>query len=119
MELTTEQEERIILKVIEHILNKMPEVIGNLMSQYAENNKIKTEFLGQHTEFKEHLDIVTKIIQLEESKELGQDYETILKNSVPKIKEQIKVKQSVNLDSISDKDKLDLNTSIDDSFGVL
>lgn len=119
MELTNEQEDRIVATVIERILNSMPEVIGNLMAEHANNNKLKEEFFSKHEEFKKHLDVVTSVVEAEEGKKLGQDYETILNNSVEKIEEQIKIKNSLDLGEVKKKDALDLNINIDDSFGEL
>jgi hypothetical protein len=121
LQLSKAQEDRIVLQVIEKVLNLMPEVIGNLMSQQASNNTVRKEFYTKYPEFKDHADVVTAVIAGEEGKELGQDLDKVLAEAVPRIREQIKVKSEVNLTGVkSDRKNVDLNINMeDDSFGVL
>jgi len=89
MELTDEQVDKIVFLVTEKILLRMPEVIGNLMTNHAEKNKIRLAFLDQHPEFKTNLDVVRSVIEDVESNDLTKGMQDILTESVPEIKKRI------------------------------
>lgn len=113
--MTSEEEDKIVLKVIERVLNLMPEVIGNLMATHDSNNKIKDAFYKKYPEFKSHTEIVRSLVEQSEGKALNQDYEKILEDAVPKIREQIRIKSSLDVKNVASKDslslKLDTNTN--------
>lgn len=110
MELSKEQEERIILQVIERILNKMPEVIGNLMSQRAVMNKLKKEFFDGNPEFKDHKEIVGQVLADVEGNDITLDYEQIFKKAKPEISKRIQMKQETDLTNV--KRKSDVETVV-------
>lgn len=117
--MTEYEEDRIVLKVIERVLNLMPETIGNLMSQYAANNKLRQDFYNKHPEFKDHTDVVASVVERLEGDKLGQDYEGILERSVPYIANQIKIKNDLNTNKILPQEDLTLNTNPEDDFREL
>ena len=117
--ITQEEHNKIVQEVIETILNRMPEVIGNLMTQHAEGNKIKKEFYDANPEFKNHGLVVASVVEELEGKDLTTDYKTILKNAVPEIKKRLALVDSLSFDTIKSHDEIDRSCDFDSSHGVL
>lgn len=117
--MNNEEFERLKKEVVIEILNLMPEVIGNLMTQHAEHSKLRKEFYTENSQFKEHGEIVSAVIQRIESEKLGQNYEDILKKAIPQIQEQIKVKCGLDLSSVTDKGNLNRDLNLNEDPGEL
>ncbi len=115
--MTKEEQDNIVKQVIVEVLNLMPETIGNLMKQHAVNSKIRKEFYDGHPDFEAHSDVVGAIVDKLEGQELGQDYEKVLADAVPEIARQIKLKDSLDTDTV--KDKKDINIIAPGNFGEL
>lgn len=109
----TEQELNLIVnKVIERILLRMPEVIGNLIREQALVNKLNKKFYGENPDFKDNLPLVVSILEKLETDNVGVEYEKLLKMAVPIIKEGIKNIKSCGVTTKPQFKSLDL--SVDD-----
>ncbi|MCP3684330.1 MAG: hypothetical protein GY861_16755 [bacterium] len=103
MELTREQEDKIVQKVIERVLTLMPETIGNLMANHSSNKQIKDNFFKGHPEFVGHEATIASVLEMYEGKDLSADYDKVLNNSVPEIRKRIEITKNLNLDSCAEK----------------
>ena len=118
--ITSEEEERLVLKVVERVLTIMPEVIGNLIANHSSNAKIKEDFYNKYPEFKSHPEIVREIIAKVESDSIGKPYDEILSLAIPRIKDSINLRGSLNTSEVPSKDNLDLSVdSTSTQFGEL
>lgn len=96
MELSRDQEDRIIKKVIEQTLAYMPDVIGSLMQNKANLDKVKKTFFEKYPEFVNYSDIVSSVIMDEEGKDFTKSVEEILSCAVPEIRKRIEISKSLN-----------------------
>ena len=102
VDLTKEQFDNIVSVVVEKVLNNMPAIMGNLMSQQAIKNKVRKDFYDKHSEFNDHKDVVGHVVSKIEGENLTTPLDIIMERAVPIIKERIKVKESVDLNSVQD-----------------
>ena len=107
--ITPEEREEIIQEALERILRVLPETIGNLMKSQALYQKLTESFYKDNPEFKKHTDIVREVIAKVESSNPTKDYENILKEAIPKIRDMIKTKDSL---SMSTPDKVSNNGAL-------
>ena len=85
-----QEKEQLIDEIVERFYLKLPEVVGNLINNYSQQVKLNREFYAKYTEFKGSNQIVSAIIEQIESEDPTRDYEDILKDAVPRIREAIK-----------------------------
>lgn len=99
--ITQEEHNKIVQEVIESVLLRMPEVIGNLMSHHAMVNKINKEFYEKNKDFLAHKDIVAAVIESLEGKNPAKKYEDIVQEAIPEIRQKINTMKSLNTTSIN------------------
>lgn len=112
--ITKEERDSIINEAIEKTLLKIPEVIGNLMTRHAELAKINKEFYTQHPDFRQHRDVVTATVEAVEGDNTLMSYQEIIDLAIPKIKESIKIKNKLSLNSV--ENTVNTNFKHDDSL---
>jgi len=115
MEITQEEIDKIIFKVTESVLLRMPEVIGNLMRNHAENNKLVKKFYESYPDFKSDPLSVQSVVQKTEQDNPGVSYDKILEKAAPLIKKRIQDVKGLNFDSIKESTDLDLNIDLTSS----
>ena len=99
--ITPEEREEIIQESLERILRALPETIGNLMKAQSMYKQLTENFYKENSELKEHSDIVREVVAKVEGENPMADYSTILKDALPKIKDQLKMKKSLSMDTPS------------------
>lgn len=99
--ITPEEKEEVIQEALERILKALPETIGNLMKAQSMYKQLTENFYKENSELKEHSDIVREVVAKIESENPMADYSDILKNALPKIKDQLKMKKSLSMDTPS------------------
>lgn len=108
----TEQELDLITnKVIEQVLLRMPEVIGNLIREQAMMSKLNKKFYGENPEFKDNLPLIGSILEQLESNNVGIEYDKLLEMSIPIIKDRIQTIKSCGVTTKSQFESLDLSTN--------
>lgn len=90
---------KIVDKVTEEILLKIPDVIGTLMTNHVVLNKANKEFYEKYSKFRNHKDIVASVIEQVEGSNPPMDYQKLLDKAVPQIHDRIKSTQ--NLDTLN------------------
>ena len=95
--ITEEEKQEIINKAVERTLLIIPEVVGNMMANHATMNKINTKFYGDNPEFKDHRNIVASVVEMEESKNPGNDYEKLLTDSIEEIRRRISLVKGMDM----------------------
>lgn len=99
--ITSEERESIIQEALERILKVLPETIGNLMKAQSMYQQLTKTFYEENPSFKAHTDIVREVVAKVESDSPMAKYEDILKDALPKIKDQIRVKSGLSMDTPS------------------
>ena len=103
------ERESIINETIERMLLRLPEVVGNLITNHVQNNKINKEFYTKYPEFKAHRDVVMAVIEKIDGDNPLTDYNDILEKAVPIIKSQIKTQKSLSVKPPEKLPDLDFN----------
>jgi len=117
MDISEKDFNALVLAVTEKVLLRMPEVIGNLMMNHAEVNKLTKDFYGKNPSFKNDPVSVKSVISALEQDNAGMKYDKILELSEPMIRERMITVKSLNIKDLPKKEELDL--SFDNSNGVL
>lgn len=108
-----EYDEKMIDKIaevaVEKILNRMPEVIGNLMTHHAVVNKLNKELYDKYPEFAENKELVVDVLESVEGSDLGISYEEVLKKGIPEIKKRLGTMKSLDMTKVQDKPSLTFN----------
>lgn len=98
--LTELEKEEIINAAMERTLLRIPEVIGNLLSNHAALIKINKKFYDSNPEFKPFREIVASTVEAVEGENTLDDYEDVLKKSIPEIKKKISLVKKLNFDPV-------------------
>lgn len=96
-------------RAAEKALLALPETVGNMMVQAAARGKLNRDFLAKHSEFKDHKDAVTSVIEKVEGKNTLMKYEDILEKAVPEIKQRINTMQNMDTSLVATRPKLNVN----------
>ena len=118
MEYDDEMIDKIATVAVEKILNRMPDVIGNLMMNHATMHKLNKEFYAKYPEFASNKNLVTSVIEQVEGEDLTLPYKEILDKSVPKIKERLGTIEGLDLKNKSGPVKRDISFNTVDN-GIL
>lgn len=91
--------EVLVQEVIERMLKILPEVVGNLMATHALNSKLTQEFYKSNPDLKGHEDVIREVVSKVEMASPLASYDSILKDALPEIRQQIKLKGRVSMDT--------------------
>lgn len=97
----TAEREQLIQEVIERVFKILPETLGNLMKAHAIYQELTSGFYKDNPELVEHSGIVREVVNKIEGEDPTRDYSEILKLALPKIKDQISLKQKVTMNTPS------------------
>ncbi len=111
MEFTQTERDAIVFDVTEKVLLRLPEVMGNLMKNHAETNALTKKFHNDYPEFKNDPGSVQSVVGQLERDNAGMLYEDILRKAAPMIKERMKTIESLDIDSISERSKLNMSVN--------
>lgn len=107
MEELTEREQYLIDKAAEKALLKLPEVVGNLMTQHASLLQMNRDFYKEHPDFANHKDVVASAIEKVDGENPLIEYDEKLKKAVPEIKRRIEMLKTIDMKSVSGSPKRD------------
>jgi hypothetical protein len=94
-----EDRELLVQEVIERILKILPEVVGNLMATHALNSKLTQEFYKSNSDLKGHEDVIREVVSKVEMSTPLASYDNILKEALPEIRRQVKLKEGLSMDT--------------------
>lgn len=110
--ITEEERQSIVNEAVEKTLLKIPEVVGNLISNYANKIRVNKQFYDKYPEFNEHRRIVASAIEELENKSPGKALEKIVEEAVPVIRKRLDSMKGIDTVTISKPD-------LDKSYGEL
>ena len=101
--ITKEERNEIIGLAVEKALLLLPETVGHLITNHIAMSKINSAFYAGHREFRDKKDIVASVIEMVEGQnpQLTGDYEALLAEAVPAIKDRIKITEGLNTTTVS------------------
>jgi len=105
--ITKQEKEEIINLAVERMLLKIPDVVGNLITNYAAKIRVNTEFYKKYPEFEKHREIVASMIESVEASDPTREFKEIVDLAVPKIKKRIDQLKGLDTKTVS-KPKLDI-----------
>lgn len=94
--ISLEEKEEITKEVIEEVLLRMPEVVGNLMKELGAKTKILGHFQKTCPEAKKNPALVAKLMEQTELENPGMSYQQILDKVKGDVSEKIALAESVN-----------------------
>lgn len=108
-----EERQSIIDEAVEKALLAFPKVIGNLISEHAMLLKNNKQFYQNYPEFLHNKQIVESVVTELDNKQPGLEYEKILEQAVPIIKDRIRTFNSLDKVKIEEpnRDLSDFNSS--------
>lgn len=111
MDISEKDFNNLVLAVTEKVLLRLPDVLGTLMMNHAEINKLNKKLYTDYPEFKDHPDCVSSVIQMIERSDPSLSHEQVIQKSIDEIKKRIGLTQQLNCSTVQEKDKLNLNIS--------
>ena len=100
MVISSEERESIISEAVERTLVAIPEVVGNLMMNYAAKAKAKEDFYKKYKEFVGHNQIVAATIEEEEGKDPTRNMAEIAEAAVPEIRKRISMLKPLDMKNV-------------------
>jgi len=95
----TDQEKQLIInEVIEAIYLKLPEIIGNLMTNHVNMVRLNRDFYAKHKEFLNNKSTVASVIEMIQGQDPTRSYEEILKKAVPEINKQLGIMKELDFE---------------------
>jgi hypothetical protein len=107
--ITPEEREEIIQAASERALFLLPQIVGNLLAQKIAQFKMNSQFMREHKEFEGKENIVQQTIEMVRGKFPLKEYEDILKEAVPEIRERIKDREKMDFNIVSKRPPLTVN----------
>jgi hypothetical protein len=106
--ITNEERESLINEITERMLLKIPDIVGNLMSSYAEKIRISKEFYIKYPEFNDHRDVVAAVIESIDGNSKFKPFKEVVEDSVPMIRKRIESLKGIDMKSVK-KPNLDFS----------
>jgi len=105
--ITKEERESIIAEATESMLLKIPEVVGNLITNYAAKIRLSKEFYAKYPEFEKHKEVVASVIEDFDNKSF-KPLKVVIEEAVPTIKKRIEQLRGVDIKTVK-KPNLDFS----------
>jgi hypothetical protein len=99
------EKEEIINAAIERVLLRLPEIIGNLITNHATKLRLNKEFYEKYPDLKDHRNIVAATIERIEGDDPSRSFKDIMNDAVPEIRRQLKNLKNLDLKPV-DKPKM-------------
>lgn len=106
--ITNEERESLVNEITERMLLKIPDIVGNLISSYAEKIRISQEFYTKYPEFADHKDVVASVIESIDANSKFKPFKEVVDDSVPVIRKRIESLKGIDMKSVK-KPNLDFS----------
>ena len=102
--ITDEERNSIVNEAVEKALLKLPEIVGNLMMNYAAKAKTSEKFYERFPEFSKHRDVVASAVERIEEEDPTKNLEQILNDAVPEIRRRLKSIKGLDMSTVKKPD---------------
>lgn len=106
--MNTEEREKLINEITERLMLKIPDMVGNLITMYADKIRMSKEFYTKYPEFNDHKDIVAAVIESIDADSKFKPFKEIVEDSVPVIRKRIEAVKKIDMKNVS-KPNLDFS----------
>lgn len=110
-------DDQMVDKVVEKVLLRIPDIIGNLIKNHANMQKLNYDFYQRYPEFQNHKGVVCSVIEMIESQNFSMQYEQILEKAAPMIQTKLNMIESTNIETLTNN--FPKTVDLPDSNGVL
>ena len=86
-----EKKTEIIYAAVEESLKVLPEVFANLLDETMRKLKISKSFYDKYPEFKNHHDVVARVVQELDEKSPGKPFDKLVEEAVPLIRNRLDI----------------------------
>jgi hypothetical protein len=104
----TEEREKLINEITERMLLKIPDIVGNLITLYADKIRMSKEFYAKYPEFADHKDVVASVIESIDANSKFKPFKEVVDDSVPVIRRRIESLKGIDMKSVK-KPNLDFS----------
>ena len=98
--ITDEEKEILINEITERMLLKIPDIVGNLITVYAEKIRMSKEFYAKYPEFSDHKDVVASVIESLDANSKFKPFKEVVEDSVPVIRRRIESLKNIDMKTI-------------------
>ena len=106
--ITDEEKEILVNEITERMLLKIPDVVGNLITFYADKIRMSKEFYAKYPEFSDHRDVVASVIESMDANSKFKPFKEVVEDSVPVIRKRIGLLKGIDMKTVK-KPNLDFS----------
>lgn len=102
--MTPEEKESLINEITERMLLRIPEIVGNLIENYATKLKTSKDFYDKYPEFTNHREIVAAMIEAKENANPLMPFSKVVEETVPELKRHIGTVKKLDMKTVKKPD---------------
>jgi hypothetical protein len=106
--ISEDEKEGLINEIVERMLLKIPDIVGNLITVYAEKIRMSKEFYAKYPEFSDHRDVVASVIESMDANSKFKPFKEVVEDSVPVIRKRIGLLKGIDMKTVK-KPNLDFS----------
>lgn len=106
--ITAEERESLINEITERMLLKIPDVVGNLITMYADKIRMSKEFYAKYPDLSSHKEIVASVIESLDANSKFKPFKEVVEDAVPIIYKRIEALKGIDMKTVK-KPNLDFS----------
>ena len=106
--ISEDEKEGLINEIVERMLLKIPDIVGNLITLYADKIRMSKEFYAKYPEFSDHRDVVASVIESMDANSKFKPFKEVVEDSVPVIRKRIGLLKGIDMKTVK-KPNLDFS----------
>lgn len=106
--ISEDEKEMLINEIVERMLLKIPDIVGNLITVYADKIRMSKEFYAKYPEFSDHRDVVASVIESMDANSKFKPFKEVVEDSVPVIRKRIGLLKGIDMKTVK-KPNLDFS----------
>jgi len=106
--ISEDEKEGLINEIVERMLLKIPDIVGNLITVYADKIRMSKEFYAKYPEFSDHRDVVASVIESMDANSKFKPFKEVVEDSVPVIRKRIGLLKGIDMKTVK-KPNLDFS----------
>jgi hypothetical protein len=106
--ISEDEKEMLINEIVERMLLKIPDIVGNLITVYADKIRMSKEFYAKYPEFSDHRDVVASVIESMDANSKFKPFKEVVEDSVPVIRKRIELLKGIDMKTVK-KPNLDFS----------
>lgn len=99
--MTPEEKESLINEITERMLLRIPEIVGNLIENYATKVRVSKEFYEKYKEFSNHRDLVASMIESHENANPSKPFPKVIEDTIPEIRRHLSTVKKLDMKTVN------------------